>query len=163
MKRVLNLSIVCFFILSSCGGSNSGTQRENRYRDQQLVVCPMCGGDGVFEYMPGDVMAPRVQCSGCNGSGQCTVEQAEVIIEAYEQVQNMLNPGGGYTAPEHKRGRSIYEIQRDIDKAYKLLHDMEYNYEHCSSMVTAAQYPGMIRDQRERIQRLEDELRRASY
>ena len=35
----------------------------------QQVLCPMCGGTGVFDFMSGDVMAPKQTCTGCGGNG----------------------------------------------------------------------------------------------
>jgi hypothetical protein len=110
----------------------------------------MCGGSGIFEYIPGDVIAPREQCAGCNGTGWCTEEQAQ-------NIQSFMNPTPKTT------GRNAQEIQYDLNKAYDLLADMERQYENCSSVTIATQYPSMIQQQRERIQRLEEELRYASY
>lgn len=131
---------------------------------ERYVVCPMCNGTGVFEFIPGDVMAPRQTCAGCNGSGRCTEEQAANLRnmqqQAYDAVYGGGNslPPGGSTSPS---GRSAYEIQMDLDKAYRLLDDMERQYQECTSYTVAAQYPSMIADQRERIRRLEEELQSA--
>ena len=146
MKKIL--LVLVGFMTIACAGSrtNSGNESEQ----SQLVICPMCGGSGIFEYMPGDIMAPREICAGCNGTGMCTEEQARNIQ--------------GFMAPTHQStGRSAQEIQYDLNKAYDLLADMERQYENCSSVTIAAQYPSMIQQQRERIQRLEEELRHASY
>ena len=53
--------------------SQGYTEESADYVDEsessQQVQCPMCGGTGVFELMPGDVMAPKQTCTGCGGNG----------------------------------------------------------------------------------------------
>lgn len=43
--------------------SQGYTEESAEYADDsesgQQVQCPMCGGTGVFDFMPGDVMAPK--------------------------------------------------------------------------------------------------------
>lgn len=145
MKKIV--IILLGLILISCTSTNSNSGNES---SQQMVICPMCGGSGTFEYMPGDIFAPREQCAGCNGTGMCTEEQAN-------NIQSFMNPS------VQRTGRSAQEIQYDLNKAYDHLADMERQYENCSSVTLKAQYPSMIQQQRERIQRLEEELRYASY
>ena len=60
----------------------------------QMVICPMCGGTGVFEFIPGDAFAPKETCSACNGTGQCTAQTAQKVYEA-QQVVNQQFGGGG--------------------------------------------------------------------
>lgn len=145
MKQIVFLFIGLMMI--SCTSTNTNSENES---SQRSVICPMCGGSGIFEYIPGDVMAPREQCAGCNGTGWCTEEQAQ-------NIQSFMNPA------VQRTGRSSQEIQYDLNKAYNLLADMERQYEECSSVTIAAQYPSMIQRQREHIMRLEEELRLASY
>ena len=145
MKQVVILLIGLMVL--SCTSTKTNSESESLKRS---VICPMCGGTGTFEYIPGDIMTPREQCVGCNGTGMCTEEQARNIQ--------------GFMTPTHQStGRSAQEIQYDLNKAYDLLADMERQYENCSSVTIAAQYPSMIQQQRERIQRFEEELRHASY
>ena len=66
--------------------SESGTQASAT----QMVRCPMCGGTGIYEFMPGDVVAPRVTCSGCNGSGAVTPEVAQELVNGKAQVDAMM-------------------------------------------------------------------------
>lgn len=171
------MMIMSAVIFCSCGNSSSGvstygssesTSGYNNATDeveQQMYVCPMCNGTGVFEYMPGDVMAPSEICSGCNGNKVVTGEQAEAIMRVNEQADAFVNgrtvSGGGYSSGGS--GRSAYEIEQDLRKAYELLEDMEYNYENCTGVVAASQYPGIIAEQKARINRLEEELRNAQY
>ena len=56
--------------------SESGTQASAT----QMVRCPMCGGTGIYEFMPDDVVAPRETCIGCNGSGTVTPEVARELV-----------------------------------------------------------------------------------
>lgn len=130
---------------------------DNIDNDEQMYACPMCGGTGIFEVMPGDVMAPKQICQGCGGNKFVTAEQAQNIMEAKRQVDALMgrsnDTGGG--------GRSAYEIEYDLKKAYDLLNGMEYDYQHCSSGVMKAQYPSMIADQKALIRQLENELRNA--
>lgn len=154
--------------MNSLGGNSSA--KSGGYQTEeveiQMVTCPMCNGSGVFEYMPGDVMAPRETCSACNGNGVCDVNTAQQVMQAMGQVDAMMGGGasgyggsGGYNTGGS--GRSVYEIQYDLDKAYELLEDMERNYANCDGIVASSQYPGMIADQKERIRQLEAELRNA--
>lgn len=124
-----NLSIILLimaFCLVACGGSSSNRSygdseytEETEYatedndddeetsdNEEAMITCPMCNGTGVFEYMPGDVMAPRVQCPGCNGNGQVTREQYNQIIE----TQNAMNP-----TPRQNNGGSGYSNSGDSD------------------------------------------------
>lgn len=127
------LSLVSLFFF----GCSRGSSKQN-----QMVTCPMCGGTGIFCLMPDDLFAPRSTCSACNGTGMCTAEQANNIREAIHQTNSFMN-GNGMDTP-HCSGRSAYEIRRDLDKAYRLLDDMERQYRECSSVTIAAQYPSMI-------------------
>ena len=149
------LALLATIILSGCSGEASN------HKQNQMVTCPMCGGSGVFCLMSDDIFAPRTTCSACNGTGMCTEQQAINIQNAVEQANSFMN-GGGMDTPRQS-GRSVYEIQHDLDKAYRLLADMERQYQECSSVIIAAQYPSMIQKQRERIYRLEAELRNATH
>ena len=156
MKQIVILSIG--LIMLGCTSMNSNSEKES---SQHSVICPMCGGSGVSCLMPDDIFAPRTTCSACNGTGMCTEQQAINIQNAVEQANFFMN-GGRMNTPQ-KSGRSVYEIQHDLDKAYRLLADMERQYQECSSVIIAAQYPSMIQKQRERIYRLEAELRNATH
>ena len=108
-------------------------------------------------------MAPTVKCSACGGKGVCTASTAKKMIEMRNEVNSMMN-GGNQIIPNQggrRSGRSAYEIQNDLNKAYQLLNSMEENYRNCTSVVVAAQYPNMIANQKERIRQLEAELRNA--
>lgn len=174
MKKNL---VVLFVMISVCSCSNSSSNNttyesgKNEYElddsykddeqignDEQMYVCPMCGGTGVFEIMPGDVMAPKQVCQGCGGNKVVTAEQAQNIMEAKRQVDAMM---GGNSGISGNSGRSAYEIELDLKKAYELLESMEYDYQQCSSGVTKSQYPSMIADQKAYIRRLENELMNA--
>lgn len=154
----------------SCGNSSSrrfqydsGSENSITADDeQQMYICPMCGGTGVFDYMSGDVMASREVCQGCGGNKVVTAEQARVIMKAKEQAEAVMNSGtvgGSYNS--EGGGRSAYEIEMELQEAYELLEDMEYNYENCTGTVTASQYPIMIATQKARISQLEAELMNA--
>ena len=137
--------------------SNNSSDNPTRDNSQALTICPICGGTGVHEIIPGDIMAP---C--CHGNKKCTQEEADMHLQFRQQAEELVT-GGKSSSPSGRRsGRSAYEIKRDLDKAYKMLDDMENQYRDCRSRTLAAQYPSMIAKQRERIQRLEDELRHAS-
>ncbi len=134
-----------------------GMYHEDQYlqSNQQMVVCPMCGGTGVFEFIPGDVMAPKQICQGCSGSGAVTAGEAQQMINAINQMNAGGNTNGGYETG------NVYEIELALKKAYALLQDMEEQYETTTSGVTKAQYANMIIEQKERIAQLEAELRSA--
>lgn len=167
MKKLLTVMFVAITVCScnSSPSSNnryewSGTNKEQGNgdsNDEQMYVCPMCGGTGIFEFMPGDIMAPREICQGCNGKKVVTAKQAKSIIETKRQVNVMMGGNNGTSGS----GRSAYEIEYDLKKAYDLLESMEREYQNCSSVVMKAQYPRMIADQKALISRLENELRYA--
>lgn len=171
MKKLLFFSaaVLC---MASCNdvptvhNGLSGFEKISQYNgtpftaQQQKTVCPMCGGTGVFEFMPGDIMAPRMVCPGCNGNGAVTPAQARAIMEAKAQADALTGGtsyGGGYDT--NCRGRSAYEIDLDLRKAYDLLEDMERYSEQCSSGVLKMRYARMIVDQKAHIRELEAELR----
>lgn len=146
------------------GGNPSSELEVNNYEGQgtQLVTCPMCNGTGIFEIMPGDLMAPRETCSACSGSGVCDANTAQQVMQAKAQVDAMLGGGGsagGYNSG--RSGRDAYQIEYELNEAYELLEGMQRNYDNCSSGVIRAQYPRMISEQKERIRQLEAELRNA--
>lgn len=135
------------------GGYNQPVQQPQA----QMVVCPMCNGTGVFEFMPGDVMAPRQTCSGCGGAGVCDIHTAQNIVN----MQNGMNgaAGGGYATGGS--GRSATDIMIDLERARDMLYELEKDRSNCTSGVLQAQYGNMIVEQRARIRQLEDELRNA--
>lgn len=143
-------------------GYSSDEANHSEYVEQtQMVICPMCNGTGIFEFMPGDVMAPKQTCGACNGSGVCDVNTAQQVMQAKAQVDAMMggNSSGDYSSSGS--GRSAYDIEYDLKKAYELLESMEEDYNNCTSVVLKTQYPRMIADQKERIRQLEAELRNA--
>lgn len=179
MKSILSFSTVLgLILLTACGNSSNRNSYENNpldeysiseseednYRDEepQLVTCPMCNGTGIFDFMPGDMMAPKQTCSACNGNGVCDVNTAQQVMQAKAQVDAMMGGGGsadGYNSGGS--GREAYQIEYELNKAYELLEGMQQDYENCSSGVIRAQYPRMIAEQKERIRQLEAELRNA--
>lgn len=173
------LVIVALGMLSSCGSSSNrdaenssnqynstgkyGNESHKKNQRQQIVQCPMCGGTGIFDYMPGDVFAPKVECPSCQGHGVCDIKRAQEAIQAKAQAEALMGGGGyggGYDG-NYSSGRSAYEIEYGLRKAYDLLQSMEEDYRNCTSGVIAAQYPSMIANQKERIRQLEAELRNA--
>ena len=178
MKTISYVFLLGCVFLISCGNSSKSGSYENNpfgeysssesedagYEEQetQMVTCPMCNGTGIFDFMPGDVMAPKQTCGACNGNGVCDVNTAQQVIQAKAQVDAMM--GGGGSAGDYNlggSGRDAYQIEYELNKAYELLEGMQRDYENCSSGVIRAQYPRMIADQKERIRQLEAELRNA--
>ena len=173
----------CVFLLGallliSCGNSTKSNSYENypfgEYstseseeddygkEEAQLVTCPMCNGTGIFDFMPGDVMAPKQTCGACNGNGVCDVNTAQQVRQAKAQIDAMMDGSGstdGYISGGS--GRDAYQIEYELNKAYELLEGMQQDYENCSSGVIRAQYPRMIAEQKERIRQLETELQNA--
>lgn len=167
----------CVFLISCGNSSKSGSYENNPFgeytssesedvgyeeQETQMVTCPMCNGTGVFDFMPGDVMAPKQTCGACNGNGVCDVNTAQQVMQAKAQVDAMMGGGGsagGYSSGGS--GRDAYQIEYELNKAYELLEGMQRDYENCTSGVIRAQYPRMIADQKERIRQLEAELRNA--
>lgn len=178
MKTISYVFLLGCVFLISCGNSSKSGSYENNpfgeytssesedvgYEEQeaQMVTCPMCNGTGIFDFMPGDVMAPKQTCGACNGNGVCDVNTAHQVMQAKAQVDAMMGGGGsagGYSSGGS--GREAYQIEYELNKAYELLEGMQQDYENCTSGVIRAQYPRMIADQKERIRQLEAELRNA--
>lgn len=72
---------------------STGSSTRTNTRPKTTEMCPMCNGTGIFEYMPGDIMAPREKCSGCNGTGWCDSETAQSIREMQQNVNSMFSVG----------------------------------------------------------------------
>lgn len=144
--------------------SQGYTEESADYVDEsessQQVQCPMCGGTGVFELMPGDVMAPKQTCTGCGGNGIVTAETAQQIMEMKGQVDAMMGVG---SSSNDGGGKSVSDIQYELKKAYETLEGMEYDREMCTSVTLRPQYDRMIIEQKQRIAELERQLSEASY
>ena len=144
--------------------SQGYTEESADYVDEsessQQVQCPMCGGTGVFELMPGDVMAPKQTCTGCGGNGIVTAETAQQIMEMKGQVDAMM---GGGSSSNGGGGKSVSDIQYELKKAYETLEGMEYDRDMCTSVTLRPQYDRMISEQKQRIAELERQLSVASY
>lgn len=144
--------------------SQGYTEESADYVDEsessQQVQCPMCGGTGVFEFMPGDVMAPKQTCTGCGGNGIVTAETAQQIMEMKGQVDAMM---GGGSSSNGGGGKSVSDIQYELKKAYETLEGMVYDREMCTSVTLRPQYDRMIIEQKQRIAELERQLSEASY
>ena len=144
--------------------SQGYTEESADYVDEsessQQVQCPMCGGTGVFDFMPGDVMAPKQTCTGCGGNGIVTAETAQQIMEMKGQVDAMMGVG---SSSNDGGGKSVSDIQYELKKAYETLEVMEYDREMCTSVTLRPQYDRMIIEQKQRIAELERQLSEASY
>lgn len=176
MKRLLSyVAFIACVLITACGNSSRTSSYENNSfeeysssesegsdyagQDAQMVTCPMCNGTGIFDFMPGDVMAPKQTCGACNGNGVCDVNTAQHVMQAKAQVDAMMGGGsaGGYSSG--RSGRDAYQIEYELNKAYELLESMEEAYASSDGVVVRTQYPRMIADQKERIRQLEAELR----
>lgn len=131
------------------------TVYEDDQESGQQVQCPMCGGTGVFDFMLGDVMAPKQTCTGCGGNGIVTAETAQQIMEAKRQADVMMGGGG--------EEKSVSELQYELKKAYESLEGMVYDRDMCTSVTLRPQYDHMIIEQKLRIAELERQLSEASY
>ena len=99
------------------------------------------------------------------------LERQSQMLQVYTQTMTNLSgsvspsgassSGTGSSASGVPSGRSRESIQRDLDKAKKLLSDMTKNQERDSSLVDLQIYNGMIQRQEQKIYELEEELRLA--
>lgn len=150
---------------SSNGNSFDGNSLDEannpEYVEQaQMVTCPMCNGTGVFDFMPGDVMAPKQTCGACNGNGVCDENTAQQIGQLQEQINSMNQQfTNEFSTLPMRKSRAA--IQMLLDKAYESLQSMQTAYDNSSSVVLKTLYPRMIAEQKERIRKLEEELRNA--
>ena len=177
MKSILSVfAVFVLILLMACGNSSRSNSYENNSFGEnstseleeddygaveaKLVTCPMCNGTGIFDFMPGDVMAPKQICDACNGKGVCDVNTAQQVMQAKSQVDAMM--GGDDGSNDYgTSGRDAYQIEYELNKAYELLESMEEAYANSDGVVVRAQYPQMISEQKERIRQLEAELRNA--
>lgn len=154
-------------LITACGNSSRNSSYESNSfdeysysksegsdyagQDAQMVTCPVCNGTGIFDFMPGDVMAPKQTCSACNGNGVFDVNTAQQVMQAKSQVDTMM--GGGSTGGYRSGGseRDAYQIEHKLNKAYELLESMEEAYASSDGVVVRSQYPHMIADQKEHI------------
>lgn len=172
----LSIALVTLVLMTSCENSSkrssyesnpfsentySETEEDDYEQEVQMVTCPMCNGTGIFDFMPGDMMAPKQTCGACNGSGECDANTAQQVKQAQEQIDAMMGGGnaGGYSSGGS--GRDAYQIEYELNKAYELLESMEEAYANSDGVVVRSQYPRMIAEQKERIRQLEAELRNA--
>ena len=147
---------------NSFDGNSLDEANNSEYVEQaQMVTCPMCNGTGVFDFMPGDVIAPKQTCSACNGNGVCDENTAQQVMKTKAQVDAMMGGKSTGSYSSSGSGRSAYDVEYDLKKAYELLESMEEDYNNCTSVVLKTQYPRMIADQKECIRQLEAELRNA--
>ena len=109
----------------------------------------------MFDFMSGDVMAPKQTCTGCGGNGIVTAETAQQIMEAKRQADVMMGGGG--------EEKSVSELQYELKKAYESLEGMVYDRDMCTSVTLRPQYDHMIIEQKQRIAELERQLSEASY
>ena len=96
------------------------------------------------------VLAMALSLAACGGAGTSSSQPA-----------GASSSGTGSSASGVPSGRSRESIQRDLDKAKKLLSDMTKNQERDSSLVDLQIYNGMIQRQEQKIYELEEELRLA--
>lgn len=168
---------ITFVVLNlfSCGHSSQSSSNETSSYEEnseweiaddddeqvaQMVTCPMCNGTGIFDFMPGDVMAPKQTCTGCDGQGVCDASSAKTIMQAKKDVDALMGvESRGYdTYGSGGSGRDADQIQYELNKAYELLESMEEAYANSDGIVVNSQYPQMIASQKERIRQLEEEL-----
>jgi DnaJ-class molecular chaperone len=107
IKTILLLSLPVW-LLASCGNSSNNQaatedstvtttdtdispNNTSTSTDDGMVLCPMCGGSGVYSSMPNDVMAPKLKCSGCNGTGKVDQETADRLNALMQQTQTNDN------------------------------------------------------------------------
>ena len=94
MKTKLFLCMIACCLFVACG-SNSSRSFSLFGNDEPEVMCPMCGGTGIFSYMPGDIMAPKEKCSGCNGTGKMPQSKAAKLQQDINTINNMFGGGSG--------------------------------------------------------------------
>ena len=87
-KRHLSktMFVLCIILTSACSHTENKTN-ERVIENEEFVyspngnsseiTCPMCYGSGVFEWLPGDIMAPIEACWICHGRGTCDMVTAQ--------------------------------------------------------------------------------------
>ena len=75
---------------------------------QSDVRCPMCNGIGVHEFLPGDIRT----CANCLGTGLCSPESAQNVINLIKQLDALNTTQGGNSAePSHVQYRETQQMR----------------------------------------------------
>lgn len=96
--KVLTSCLLMTFVLLLVGCNGCSSKKD--------VTCPMCGGTGVFDFMPGDAFAPKQQCSACKGSGMVDEETAEELSEGIQKVNRMFGGNGNNSGYSNSNNNS---------------------------------------------------------
>ena len=73
--------------------SEDASDSKSSNESESLIRCPLCGGDGIYEYMPGDIFAPKEKCATCNGTGYVDAKKARKDLQLRTDINNWLNGG----------------------------------------------------------------------
>lgn len=76
-------------LVESIGDDNMSTEGVDEIDDNQIVMCPTCGGNGAVIYFNGSI----IPCYNCNGRGSFTVAELQAGVNANAGCNN-----GGYDA-----------------------------------------------------------------
>lgn len=83
---------------SSTNSGATTSKQTNKTKQSQTTAkakrynCPACNGSGVYSLMPGDVMAPVVDCAGCQGRKTVTAQEYRQIVQSMAEVNRKLQP-----------------------------------------------------------------------
>lgn len=67
------------------------SSKKSSITKQKMTICPRCKGQGIYEVMPGDLMAPREVCSLCSGTGVCSEKESNKYMRMKRDIDNFLN------------------------------------------------------------------------
>ena len=76
-------------LVDSNGDDNISTEEVDEIDDNQIAMCPTCGGNGAVIYFDGSI----IPCYNCNGRGLFTVAELQAGVNANAGCNN-----GGYEA-----------------------------------------------------------------
>ena len=72
--------------------NREAASKSNNKNSVQKYNCPQCGGRGYLEMNPGGFMSPTYVCGGCNGKKFVTASEYRQIVQAYYEVQKIVQP-----------------------------------------------------------------------
>lgn len=87
---------------------NTSAEEVDAIDDNQIVLCPTCGGNGAVIYFDGSI----IPCYNCNGRGSFTVAELQAAVNA-----NAVCNNGGYDAGaqmDDSYHGSVDQLEREL-------------------------------------------------
>jgi len=95
-------------LVDNNGNDNTSTEELDVIDGNQIVMCPICGGNGAVIYFDGSI----IPCYNCNGRGSFTVAELQAAVNA-----NAGRNNGGYDAGaqmDDSYDGSVDQLEREL-------------------------------------------------